>query len=66
MANEQQARLDALKAVLGLFPNWEEAPSLVDIVAMAEWVADGSINAAAAAEGQRHALYRDHVREEDL
>ncbi len=65
MTGEQSSRLDALRAVLALFPSWEAAPSTVDVVAMAGRVADGSVSAAAAAEGHRHALYRDHVREED-
>lgn len=65
MTEEQRIRLNALGAVLGLYPSWEETPSLMDVIAMAEWVADGSISAATAAEGNRHVLYREHVREDD-
>lgn len=58
MTGEQQARLETLHAVIGLFNSWEDAPPLGDVIALAEWVVDGSITAAAAVEGQRHMMYR--------
>lgn len=65
MTDEQRARMDSLRQIIALWPNWESAPSSLDIIAMAEWVSEGSISAATAAEGHRHGLYRDHVHGED-
>lgn len=59
MTTDQRARLEALHAVVGLFNTWEDAPALGDVIALAEWVVDGSITAAAAVEGQRHMMYRE-------
>ena len=61
---EQDARLDALRQTLNLFPHAyatsDTAPDFVELIALAEWVQTGSIDAAVSVVGQRHALYRQH------
>lgn len=63
MTDEQTTRLAALDGVLNLFRGTDPPPP-ADVIAMAEWVVDGSIAAATALEGQKHALYREHHRED--
>jgi hypothetical protein len=64
MNDEARARLDALRQVLSLLPSDDDRPSPAEVIALAEWVADGSISTATAIEGQKAALYSQHVREE--
>lgn len=56
LTDEQAARIAALDAVLHLYRGTDQ-PETADALAMAEWVLDGSIAAATALEGQKHALY---------
>lgn len=65
MTDEQRARLEALRGVQSLFDKPEEPPDPADLIALAEWVVDGSISTATALIGQRHALYGEHRREAD-
>lgn len=58
---EQTTRLAALDCVLHLFRG-TDIPSPAEVIAMAEWVVDGSITAATALEGQKAALYRPDTR----
>jgi hypothetical protein len=61
LTDEQTTRVAALDCVLHLFRG-TDIPSPADIIAMAEWVVDGSITAATALEGQKAALYRAEHR----
>lgn len=65
MADDPRSRCEALRSVLGLFPDIDDRPNPVELIALAEWVSDGSMSVAAALEGQRAALYSKHVREEE-
>lgn len=66
MTDEQRARLEALRGVLPLFPRPDDPPDAADLIALAEWVSDGSISTATAIIGQRHALYAERIAKEDL
>lgn len=46
MTDEQRGRLDALRGVQSLFGKPEDPPDPADLIALAEWVADGSISTA--------------------
>lgn len=65
MADEQRSRLEALRGVQVMYRDAEEPPDPADLIALAEWVVDGSISTATALIGQRHALYQN-ARGEDL
>lgn len=65
---EHDTRKWALERVLDMVAKMEERPDVIEILAFAEWLADGSISAAAAIEGQRANLYRDaavHLLDDD-
>lgn len=61
LTTEQTTRLAALDCVLHLFRG-TDIPSPAEVIAMAEWVVDGSISTATALEGQKAALYRPEPR----
>lgn len=65
MTDEQRARLESLRGIQALFGKPEDPPDPADLIALAEWVTDGSISTATALIGQRHALYGKAAREED-
>jgi hypothetical protein len=56
---DQAARLDVLRGVLSVYPALRDYnPDVGELVALSEWVNDGSISAATAIVGQTAALYR--------
>lgn len=59
MTREQADRLDVLRATLPVVGYDPEVTGVAEHLAMAEWVADGSISAALTLRGQTTALYRD-------
>lgn len=63
--DDQRRRLHSLGAVLGLYSNPEMVPTPAELIALAEWVAVGSISAATTLEGQKAALYNQHLRTRD-
>lgn len=62
---EQLSRLNCLAAVLSHLPGDFTPPSVGEILAMAEWVADGSLNGAMTMEGQSAILYRRSAAREE-
>jgi hypothetical protein len=65
VTDEQRARLEALRNVQAMFGKPEDPPDPAELIALAEWVADGSISTATALTGQRAALYGRVVREDE-
>lgn len=61
--NESMKRRRALRAVVRIFvAEGSDLPDAAELIALADWVGEGSISVATALEGQKAALYNEWER----